>query len=406
MSPPSCSAPAGERAIVHLNVADFAVAVERQVDGRLRSRPVIVAGAAARAPVLDMSEEAYREGVRKGMPLGQALRRCPGSCHLPPHPERYARAMRALVARALAFSPLAEPGEGDGHLFLDLSGTSRLFGPPADVAWRLRRQVRAELALDPIWTLGPNKLVAKAASRLVKPSGEYIVGGGEEEAFMAPLPLSLVPGIEAPDQARLAELNLTCAGQVAALSTAQLAVPCGHRADQIHEIVRGVDFSSVRPAGVPAPREEADHVFAAGSNVGAELEAALYALVECVGYRLRRRRLATRRLTVTLDHADGVRRVRQASLQPATANDLNLFPAARTALVLAWSRRVRVRRLCLACDHLVLPPMQLTLFLEERQAAARSEALVGAIDAVRERFGVPALCLGRTLPPLLPRGRF
>ena len=32
-----------ERAIIHLNVADFAVAVERAVDGRLKDRPVIIA---------------------------------------------------------------------------------------------------------------------------------------------------------------------------------------------------------------------------------------------------------------------------------------------------------------------------------------------------------------------------
>ena len=56
-----------ERSIIHLNVADFAVAVERAVDGRLRDRPVIIAPAgAARAAVYDMSEEAYRSGIRKG----------------------------------------------------------------------------------------------------------------------------------------------------------------------------------------------------------------------------------------------------------------------------------------------------------------------------------------------------
>jgi DNA polymerase-4 len=305
--------------------------------------------------------------------------------------------MAALAERAMAFSPLAEPGEGDGHLFLDLSGTSRLLGPPADVAWRLRRQVRRELELDPIWTLGPNKLVAKAASRLVKPSGEYIVAGGEEAAFMAPLPLALVPGIEASDRIRLAELNLTHAGQVAGLTPPQLAVPCGRRADQIHEIVRGVDCSPVRPAGAPEPREEAVHLFPSGSNTGAELDAALYALVERVGAALRARRLAARHLALALEHADGVLRRGQAALQPATANDLILFAAARRVLHAAGSRRVRVRRLRLLCQRLVFPPAQVALFPEERRAEARREALVGAIDAVRRRFGAEALRLGRTL---------
>ena len=78
------------------------------------------------------------------------------------------------------YSPLIEHGEGDGHLFMDVTGTGRLFGPPVDVAWRLRRQAAADLRLAPIWAVAPNKLVAKVATRLVKPDGEYIVGAGEE----------------------------------------------------------------------------------------------------------------------------------------------------------------------------------------------------------------------------------
>ncbi|MBU0986568.1 MAG: DNA polymerase IV, partial [Proteobacteria bacterium] len=67
-----------ERFIIHLNVADFAVAVERTLDYRLRNRPVIIAAqAAARAAVYDMSEEAFRCGVQKGMRLNRARRFCP-----------------------------------------------------------------------------------------------------------------------------------------------------------------------------------------------------------------------------------------------------------------------------------------------------------------------------------------
>ena len=76
-----------ERSIIHLNIADFAVAVERAVDGRLRDRPVIIAPeGAARAAVYDMSEEAYRSGIRKGMALRRATRLCKDARILAPHP--------------------------------------------------------------------------------------------------------------------------------------------------------------------------------------------------------------------------------------------------------------------------------------------------------------------------------
>ena len=116
------------RSVIHLNVADFAVAVERVVDARLRGRPVIIAPpGAARAHVLDMSDKAYRAGVRKGMSLAQARAACRDAQLVPPHPDRYERAMREFLARALPFSPLIELVDENGHLFLDVTGTGRLF---------------------------------------------------------------------------------------------------------------------------------------------------------------------------------------------------------------------------------------------------------------------------------------
>ncbi|MGD9149876.1 MAG: hypothetical protein PVG40_06270, partial [Desulfobacterales bacterium] len=174
------------RSIIHLNVADFAVAVERVVDRRLHERPVIIAPeGAVRAAVYDMSNEAYLAGIRKGMALQRAVHLCKDVRILPPHPHRYEQAMRDVLACALPYSPLIETGEDDGHLFMDATGTGRLFGPPRDVAWRLRRQIKSDLGLNPIWSVALNKLVAKVATRLVKPDGEYVVPAGEEKALLA-----------------------------------------------------------------------------------------------------------------------------------------------------------------------------------------------------------------------------
>ncbi len=387
-----------DRAIIHLNVADFAVAVERSVDRRLQKWPLIISPeGAARATVYDMSEEAYQAGVRKGMPLGRARRCCPDARLVPPHPALYAQVMQAFIRQARPYSPLIEPGEADGHLFMDVTGTSRLFGPPVDVAWRLRRQARADLRLAPIWALAPNKLVAKVATRLVKPDGEYIVGAGEEEAFLAPLPLGVVPGIERDDLVRLGDFNFTRAGQVAGMRLEELQVPFGRRAGYLYEAVRGIDSSPVRPLGERPPRIVRQHTFDEDAHGPAALESALYTLVEQAGRRLRDRCLAARRVAVRLGYSDGLDRIRQRALRPATANDLTLFARARAALYLAWQRRVRVRHLDLICDRLTFPPAQRSLFSEDRDERRRRTRLVAAMDAIRDRYGEAAIKVGRTL---------
>jgi DNA polymerase-4 len=387
-----------ERSIIHLNIADFAVAVERALDCRLNDRPVIIApGGAARATVYDMSDEAYRCGIRKGMPLHRAVRRCKEAKILAPHPDRYEHAMRSLLKRTLPYSPLIETGEVDGHLFVDVSGTSRLFGLPRDVAWKLRRQVKKDLSLDPIWSVAPNKLLAKVATRLVKPNGECIVPAGEEKSFLAPLPVSLVPGIDRNDLLRLREFNFVRVSELAALSLEQLQVPFGVRARFLYETARGIDPSPVLPVGQKPPQVIADHEFGTDSNDRSALEKALYGLVEQVGNKLRRGRRAARRVAIVVDYTDGRRCVRRLAFKPATANDLTLFGLARKTLLLAWTRRVRIRHVRLICDRLTFPPAQLELFAAEQQKNTKRQNIITAVDSIRRRFGDTALQVGRTL---------
>jgi DNA polymerase-4 len=387
-----------ERAIIHINIADFAVAVERVVDSRLRDWPVIIAPeGAARATVYDMSEEAYQNGVRKQMALRRALRYCPDAIVIPPHPDRYERAMTGLLKHTLPYSPLIEMTDHKGHLFLDASGTGRLFGPPPDLATRIRRNVRSAMGFDPVWSVAANKLVAKVATRIVKPNGDYIVRPGEEAGFLAPLPVHLIPGIEPADLLQLRDFNLVRAGQVSRLSSDQLAVAFGKRSQVLYEAVRGIDPSPVLPVNQKQPQVSAGHSFGNDTNDTAAVTGTLYRLVEQVGTDLRRRRLAARRAAIILDYSDGGRIVRQAAVRPATANDLRLFAVARQVLSRAWFRRVRIRNLRLLCDRLTYPPAQRRLFAEDENKRQRRRNLIAALDAVRSRFGTEAIRMGRTL---------
>jgi DNA polymerase-4 len=387
-----------ERSIIHINIADFAVAVERLVHRDLKERPVIIAhDTAVRATVYDMSEEVYQNGVRKGMSLRRALRYCRDAVVLPFHPFRYERAMVQLLKCALPYSPLIEKSDHDGHLFIDVTGTGRLFGPPPDIAWRIRKAMRSDMGLNPIWSVAPNKLVAKVATRMVKPVGEYIVGAGEEACFMKPLPINLVPGIEREDLECFREFNLTRTGHVANLSMGQLYVMLGNRSHSLYNAVRGIDPSPVLPVGQEHPVVSVDHTFGNDTNTVTSVEGVLYRLVEKVGSNLRKRRLTARRIRIILGYSDGKRMIRQTTVDPATANDFRLFAVAKTALEGAWKRRVRIRHLRLICNRLTYPPAQMALFSEHEQEKRKTDDLISALDSIRRRYGFNAVRTGRTL---------
>lgn len=382
------------RTVAHLNIADFAVAVERRMDCRLKNHPVIIAPeGSARALVYDMSEEAFQEGVRKRMPLKQAVGCCRKAVIVPPHPDRYEQAMNDIFREVLPYSPLIETGDVDGHLFIDTTGTGRLFGPPVDMAWRMYRGIKKHLGFAPVWSVAPNKLVSKVATRLVKPDGEYIVAEGEEASFLSPLPLSLLPGLEREDLLKCRELNLGFVHQAAALTLDQLAVPFGRRAGFVFDTLRGIDGSEVLSAGQKPPNIIADHEFGNDTNEVAQVERAVFQLIETIGDELRQRARAARLLILVLDHSDGVRRVRQMNVSPPSSNDFLLFQTARKLLSIAWTRRVRIRHIRVIGDKPVFPPAQMDLFPDP--ALQKQERLIAALDRIRNRFGRNMIHMGR-----------
>lgn len=384
-----------ERSILHFNVADFAVAVERVTDTTLKNRPLIVAPLqAARAVVYDMSEEAYQNGVRKGMVLSQAARRCKEALILPPRFDVYKRAMSGFLQRVQRFSPLIEHGISDGHFFVDVTGTHRLFGPAPDIGWKVRKEVRADLGIDPIWALSSNKLVAKVASRVVKPVGEYIVAAGEEEEFLAPLSISLLPGIGSEEMKSLYDFNIYTIGQLAGLSSRELMVPFGNRSEFLYQISRGIDKETVVREKLTDISICCEHYFDNDTNDIDEVRSVVAALAGRAGMELRKKKKAARRVAVKLIYSDGGITTRQASRKRGSADDSVLKEMGMLALRRAWGRRTRLRSCFLVCDRLHQRSPQRSLFEEPNLIAQKKNNLLKAMDTVRTRFGNDSLQLG------------
>lgn len=385
-----------ERQVIHLNIADFSVAVERMHDSSIRTRPLIIAPQVDRARVYDMSEEAYQEGVRKNMPLLQARRRCPRATILPPTPMRYEQAIRSCMHHILPFSPRIELAPGRGHLYLDVTGTHRLFGPPPDIGWRLRKILRRELGLDPIWSVAPNKLVAKVASRVVKPVGEYIVPAGEEQTFLAPLPLSLLPSVTYSVLSRLSEMGIHSVAQAASLSLSDLCLLCGQRAEILYQHLRAIDRSPVYNSTTTHNIFSAQHDFMPDTNQEDVVLAAVRALAGKLGYLLRKEKRGCQRMTIILTYSDGVQNSRQERCKKnkLIATDREIEQFSSTLLFRCWHRRICLRTAVLICTRTVPAVQQLSLFDEVNKKHKKEQAMNKAVDVLHTKFGRSILTRG------------
>lgn len=182
------------RHIVCLQIPSFEIALARAGDASLRNRPVAMAPVhTPRALVREVSHEASNEGIAPGMSVELAHRLCPGLRLVPPDSSRVRAAHHELQHTIAPFAPVWESIR-PGSLFLDLTGTSRLLGPPIDTAARIGQALTRRQGFNSVIGLAGSKLVSQlAATTLERPPQVFSIHPGSERSFLAPLPTTLLP---------------------------------------------------------------------------------------------------------------------------------------------------------------------------------------------------------------------
>jgi DNA polymerase IV len=389
--------------ILHADADSFFASVEQRDDARLRGRPVIVGGGV----VLAASYEAKAYGVKTAMGGREARRLCPEAIVVPPRMAAYSEASKALYAVFDDTTPLVE-GLSIDEAFLDVRGMEPIAGTPAEIAVRLRQQVRERVGLPVSVGIARTKFLAKIASALAKPDGLLSVPTTSELEFLHPLPIERVWGVGRVTAAKLRTCGIATVGELAGVDEPVLAALLGRAAARhLHALANNIDARPVRPR---RRRRSIGSQRALGQRrrTPEEIDADLVALVDRITRRLRASRRVGRTVVLRLRFADFSRATRSHTQRYSTAETDVVLAVARSLLAAAWPT-VERRGLTLIGvavanldDDL---PRQLHLPLEPQDRAV----LDATLDEIRDRFGsaavTRAVLLGRSsglTTPLLP----
>ncbi|MCX7786794.1 MAG: hypothetical protein N2442_03745 [Spirochaetes bacterium] len=380
-----------ESTILHVNVTDFMAAVEEVRDPSLRGRPFVVGWQGrSRAIVLAVSETAFQEGVRRGMWLEVARKKVRTLKVLAPCYEVYHRADARLAEVARRFSPVVEQ-RGGGHLYLDLTGTRRLFGPPVDCAERVRKEIIEATDLFPALGLASAKVVSKVGTRVARPSGFIAVPRGEERSFLAPLDVSLLPGVGARLLTRLHLLRVRTIGELASLSEEEADV-LGPYGLVLRNRALGMDTTPLKVGsrGLAGQRGTGENTLSAGISLPEDandvhlLLSALRSLLFDLGFTLRTRGLSARTLRLQVTYSDGIQAHGTWRFPTPVSSDGELMKAGQVLLPRVLRRRIRVRTL--RCDLGGLEPETGQLDMEGMHEG-KVRTLQESLDRIRNRFG-------------------
>ena len=213
--------------ILHVDLDQFLVAVEVLRRPELRGRPVVVGATddvgRRRTVVATASYEAREYGIRSGMPMSTAARRCPDAVFLPSDREAYDAASEQVMATLRTFPVVVEV----------LGWDEAFLGAPTDdpesLAADIRREVAAATGLSCSIGIGDNKLRAKLATGFAKPAGVYRLTAANWMDVMGGRPTDALWGVGRKTADKLAELGIGTVAQLAAADPATLAERFGPR---------------------------------------------------------------------------------------------------------------------------------------------------------------------------------
>ena len=226
----------------------------------LRTRPRLLLAAAALAPepgteqlVGAVTAAAEKAGVTAGMRLGEALATCPGLVLVERDPaaveQEWEELLRRLEDAGFAVEPL-EPGV----VVFETAGVERLYG---GVEAALRKAlVSVGPAWDPRAGAGQRRFVALAAASVARAGQAVIVEGKEEQAFLEPLPLTLLP-LPRERYAELEGLGVRRLGELAQLPGGAVAERLGPEGKRAWSLARGGERRRVRGRSPAAELAEA-----------------------------------------------------------------------------------------------------------------------------------------------------
>lgn len=382
--------------ILHVDMDAFYASVEVRERPELAGMPVIVGGTPeGRGVVAAASYEARKYGVHSAMPAGRALKLCPHAIVLKPRMSLYAEVSDQIQAILHRYTPLVEPLSLD-EAFLDVTGSTELFGPAVNIARRIKEDIRRELHLIASVGVAPNKFLAKLASDLKKPDALVVVDPEGIQDFLDPLPVSRLWGVGRVTQKEIEELGVETVGQFRGLDQSALEERFGKHGASLWELAHGRDERRVIPDR-EAKSISHETTFPTDITSLEALQARLLELTDLVGQRLRRHGRVGRTVHLKLRYADFSTITRAETLdRPTNVTNEIWSTATRLLAEKLPNRQLKVRLIGVGVQQLSSELIrQPTLFddvTHEKQSGADR-----ASDHIRAKFGSRSIRRGTSL---------
>ncbi|WRS28974.1 DNA polymerase IV (plasmid) [Oscillospiraceae bacterium MB08-C2-2] len=376
---------------MHVDMNNFYASVECLYRPELRKLPVAVGGDPEQRHgiVLAKNQIAKQFGVQTGEALWQARQKCPKIVFVPPNFDRYLRFSQMARDIYYKYTDQIEPF-GIDEAWLDVTGSTGLYGSGETIANKIRNQIKAELGVTVSVGVSWNKIFAKLGSDVKKPDAVTIISKENYKQVAWSLPASDLLYVGRQTGKKLHRHYIDTIGAIAQENPAWLKARLGKWGEFLWTFANGYDISPVSKCGEESFIKSIGHSQTTMRDVENEEEVKMlvYVLAESVAARMREHGFKARTVAISVSDSELIGYGKQGKTKQPT---LLVTDIAKTAMELfrqlyPWKHSIRSVGIKATDFMLDSAPVQLDIFADSGRAD-KEEKIERAVDILRQRFG-------------------
>lgn len=380
-----------DRIILHSDLNNFYASVECLLHPELRTKRIAVCGSKEdrHGIVLAKNQLAKKCGVTTGETIWQAQKKCPDLVIVSPTFNMYSFYSKVVKNIYLRYTDKVE-SFGPDECWLDVTGSTKLFGSGEEIAEKIRTAVKAETGLTVSIGVSFNKVFAKIGSDIRKPDAVTVISRGNYKEVLYNLPADCMLGVGHSTAKNLAEQSIRTIGDLAAAPKVFLKERFGKCGEQMWLYANGLDDAEVADADFSYPIKSIGN----GTTCTADLcnttqvRNVIMYLATKVSHRLRIHKLKAGGISLSIKNSSLKVREYRTQLPYATVSIQALTACAAELFKINydWSENVRavtVRAINLQNGS---TPMQMSMFLDAERIEKEKRA-EDAMEDIKNRFG-------------------
>lgn len=379
-----------DRIILHSDCNNFFASVECAENPLLWDVPLAVAGEREkrRGIILAKNNIAKGYGVKTAEPIWQALKKCPDLVIVPPRHSLYEKYSQKINSIYSDFTDLVEKFSID-ESWLDVTGSTKLFGNGKKIADTIRKRVKEELGITVSVGVSFNKIFAKMGSDYKKPDATTVISRENYREILYPLPVSDMIFIGRSAREKLYNANIRTIGDLAAAKDNLIEKLLGKTGLVLLGYARGEDNSPVMPIGYEREIKSIGKGLTFSRNllgIG-DVRKGLLVLCEYIAFKMREKGLKCTVVTVHIKDTELKTISRQKHLDEPTYLEKEIFEAAEELILANWNMKKPIRMITVTGSGIISADIggQMSFFEDEDEK--KEEKLELAIDKIRKAYG-------------------